>query len=176
MSHKRNVTRVVIKAPIQKVWDALTKEGEPLPFFFGSVMHTTGLKPGAQIRMRTSCGKYTGVVGEILEVDPPYRFSHTFKFTQREDPPCKVIYELKEVEGGTEFTLISDELVEGSATAKDMIGGSAIIAKTLKGLLEDGKPPMSSRFILFMCWIMKPFTPKVSLSDRWPLDQNVVSK
>ncbi|MBC7966756.1 MAG: SRPBCC domain-containing protein, partial [Fuerstia sp.] len=71
---KQLVHRVIIKATIQQVWDALTKEGEVLPFFFGSVMHTTGLKPGAQLRMRTPNGKYTGVVGEILECNPPYRF------------------------------------------------------------------------------------------------------
>lgn len=81
------VHKVIIRASIQQVWDALTTEGQVLPHFFGSVMHTTGLKPGAQLRMRTPNGKYTGVVGEILEVNPPYRFSHTFRFTNLNDPP-----------------------------------------------------------------------------------------
>lgn len=171
MSSKKNVTRVLINAPIEKVWEALTKEGEPLPFFFGAVMHTSGLHPGAQIRMRTDCGKYTGVVGEILEVQAPFRFSHTFKFTQRTDPACKVTYELKEVDGGTEFTLISDDLIEGTATAKDMISGALIISDTLKGVVETGKIPFKSRFILLMCRLMKPFTPKVSLSEHWPLEK-----
>lgn len=171
MSSQKNVTRVVIHAPIKKVWEALTKQGEPLPFFFGSVMHTSGLHPGAQIRMRTVCGKYTGVVGEILEVDPPYRFSHTFKFTQRNDPACKVTYELKEIDGGTEFTLISDDLIEGTPTAKDMVSGALIITNTLKSLVETGEIPFQSRLILLMCRLMKPFTPKVSLSEHWPLDK-----
>ena len=69
------VSRVVINAPIQQVWDALTKEGEVLPFFFGTVMHTTTLAPGAPVRMRTPNGKYTGVVGEVLELEPPFRYS-----------------------------------------------------------------------------------------------------
>ena len=173
MSSKRNVTRVVINGPIEEVWEALTKQGEPLPFFFGSVMHTTGLHPGARIQMRTDCDTYTGVVGEILEVDPPYRFSHTFKFTQRNDPPCKVTYELKEVEGGTEFTLISDDLVEGTPTAKDMTSGAVIITNTLKGLIETGRIPLQSRLILLMCRLMKPCTPKGSRSEHWPLEQSV---
>ncbi len=168
---KKNITRVHIEGTIQQVWDALTKEGEPLPFFFGSVMHTTGLKPGAQIRMRTDCDKYTGVVGEILEVDPPYKFSHTFKFTHVDDPPCKVTYELKEVDGGVEFTLISEDMPAGSKTEKSMVGGSAIIVATLKGMIEDGKPPFKSRFILLMCRLTKWMTPKRSRSENWPLEK-----
>ena len=64
------VNRVWINAPIQQVWDTLTKEGELLPFFFNSVFHTTTLAPGAPMRMRSLDGKYTGVVGEVLEFDP----------------------------------------------------------------------------------------------------------
>ncbi len=173
MSGRKHVTRVHIAGSIQQVWDALTQQGKPLPFFFGSVMHTTGLHPGAQLRMRTECGTYTGVVGEILEVDPPHKFSHTFKFTNRDDPPCKVTYELKEVDGGTEFTLISEDLPEGTGTERDMVSGGAIITSTLKGLVE-GRLPFKSRFILLMCRLMKPFTPKRSRSEHWPLDKPVI--
>ena len=54
------VSQVTINAPVQQVWDTLTKEGEVLPFFFGSVMHTTSLAPGAPIRMRSPDGKNHG--------------------------------------------------------------------------------------------------------------------
>ena len=171
---KKNVTRVHIEGTIQQVWDALTKEGEPLPFFFGSVMHTTGLKPGAQIRMRTDCDKYTGVVGEILEVDPPHKFSHTFKFTHVDDPPCKVTYELKEVDGGVEFTLISEDILAGTKTEKSMVSGAGIIVSTLKGMIENGKPPLKSRMILLVCKLTKALTPKRSRSKNWPLDRSVI--
>ena len=63
------VNRVVIDATIQEVWDTLTKEGETLPFFFNSVLHTTTLAPGAPVRMRSPDEKYTGVVGEVLELE-----------------------------------------------------------------------------------------------------------
>ena len=33
----KQVFRITIRASIQQVWDTLTTEGEPLPFFFGSV-------------------------------------------------------------------------------------------------------------------------------------------
>lgn len=88
------VSRVMIDAPIQTVWDALTKEGEVLPFFFGSVLHTTTLAP---VRMRNPNGKYTGVVGDVLELDPPNKYAITFKFTNFDDAVCKVTHDLKQV-------------------------------------------------------------------------------
>ena len=143
-----HVSRVVIRAPIQKVWDAVTRHGEVLPHFFGSVMHTTGLQPGAQLRMRTPDDKYTGVVGEILECNPPHRFSHTFKFTNYDDPPCVVTYELKEVEGGVEFTLISSKMPIGTKTEKQMIQGGQFITAVLKSVVETGKPSFGHRILL----------------------------
>ncbi|MCS1408308.1 MAG: hypothetical protein M2R45_01481 [Verrucomicrobia subdivision 3 bacterium] len=46
----------------------------------------------------------------------------------------------------------------------------------LKSMIENGKPPLQSRFILLMCRLMKPFTPKVSSSERWPLEELVVNR
>lgn len=170
---QRTVSKVIIRAPIQKVWDALTQSGVELPFFFGSVMHTTGLKPGAPLRMRTPDGKYTGVVGDILVCEPPYRFSHTFKFTHLDDPVCRVTYELKEVEGGTEFVLISDEVPVGTKTAKAMAQGNVFITETIKGLLETGKPPFGKRLILGIIALTRGLSPKASLSEHWPFERRI---
>lgn len=169
----QQVCKVFIKAPIQDVWNALTTEGEPLPFFFGSVMHTTGLKAGAQLRMRTPNGKFTGVVGEILECTPPFRFSHTFRFTSYDDPPCVVTYELKEVEGGTEFTLVSDKVPVGTKTEKNMAQGSLFITDVLKSLVETGRPSFGKRILLGIIGLMGPFSPARSRSEHWPLDRPV---
>lgn len=169
----QQVSRVVIKAPIQDVWAALTREGEVLPFFFGSVMHTTGLKSGAQLRMRSPDGKFTGVVGEILECSPPHRFSHTFRFTNFDDPPCVVIYELKEVDGGTEFTLISDRIPAGTKTEKNMAQGGPFITDVLKSLVETGRPSFGKRMILLLIRLMGPLSPKRCRSEHWPLDRPV---
>ena len=169
----QQVSRVLIKAPIQDVWDALTREGEVLPFFFGSVMHNTGLRPGGQLRMRSPNGKFTGVVGEIIECSPPNRFSHTFRFTNFDDPPCVVTYELKEVDGGTEFTLISDRVPVGTKTEKNMAQGGPFITDVLKSLVETGRPSFGKRMILFIIRIMGPFSPKRCRSEHWPLDRPV---
>ena len=163
------VSQVIIRAPIQKVWDTLTKEGEPLPFFFGSVLHTTSLGPGAPIRMRTPDGKYTGIVGEVLELEPPTRYVHTMKFTDLDEAHCKVSYDLREVEGGVEFTLTTEDLTPGSKTEKYVTQGSQMIADTIKGVVETGKPPFKTRMLLCVVGLMRPFTPKKCRSENWPL-------
>lgn len=162
--------RVVINAPIQTVWDTLTAQGKPLPFFFGSVMHTNGLQPGNRICMRSPNGKYTGVVGDLLEVDPPHKYVMTFRFTNLDDPPCKVMHELKEVDGGTEYTLTTSEIPVGTKTAKQMSQGGPFIVNTLKSLVETGKPPFSSRIILTIIKLTAWMTPKRCRSERWPLE------
>ncbi len=167
------VNRIVINAPIQKVWDTLTQSGELQPFFFNSVLHTTSLAPGAPVRMRSPDGRYTGVVGEVLELDPPFRYSMTFKFTNFDDPVCKVTHILKEVEGGTEYTLISEEITKGTKTEKQMAQGGPFIVKTLKGVAETGKPPIGSRMLLLLIGCFAMFTPKVCLSENWPLDRKI---
>lgn len=169
----KQVHRININAPIQEVWDALTKEGEVLPFFFNSVLHTTTLAPGAPMRMRSANGKYTGVVGEVLELEPPHRYVTTFKFTNFDDPPCKVTHELKEIEGGTEYTLISEEIPAGTKTEKQMVQGGAFITKTLKAYVETGKPPFSSSLILKMIGLFEFTTPSKCLTEHWPLDKKI---
>jgi uncharacterized protein YndB with AHSA1/START domain len=167
------VTQIVINAPIQDVWDALTKEGEVLPHFFGSVMHTTRFAPGAPIRMRTPNGKYTGVVGEVLELEPPFKYSMTFKFTNFDDAVCIVTHELKEVEGGTEYTLTSDRVPVGTKTEKQMASGGKIITSTLKSMVETGKPTSMARFIMVMGKLFAFASPKQCLSSEWPMEKRI---
>lgn len=169
----KQVFRVVINAPIEKVWATLTEKDKVLPFFFHSVLKTTTLAAGAPIRMRTPNGKYVAVVGDVLEFDPPRRFSHTFKFTNLDDPMCVVIYELKPIEGGTEFTLTSDQVPVGTKTEKYMSGGGKFIANTLKAYVETGRPSLMARFVACVNFLMGPFTPAKCRSENWPLDMKI---
>ena len=167
------VSQVVINAPIQIVWDTLTKQGEVLPFFFGSVMHTTKFAPGAPIRMRSPNGKYTGVVGDVLELEPPYKYSMTFKFTNFDDAVCKITHELKEVAGGTEYTLIAEGVPVGTKTEKNMASGGKIITSTLKSCVETGKPTFLAKFIMVMSSWFEFMSPKQSLSSNWPMEKRI---
>lgn len=169
----RQVTQITINAPIQKVWDTLTKQGERLPFFFGTVMHTTRFEPGAPIRMRSPDGKYTGVAGDVLEINEPFLYSMTFKFTNYDDDVCITTHELKEVDGGTQYSLIADEVPVGTKTEKQMKGGGKIITSTLKACVETGKPPFLAKFIMATSTCLQFMSPKSSLSSNWPMDKKL---
>jgi uncharacterized protein YndB with AHSA1/START domain len=169
----RSYFRVVIRAPIHKVWAELTRTDSTLPFFFNASCRTPGLAVGAPIRMVSKNGRYTSVVGDVVEFDPPYRYAHTFRFTNLDDPPCTVRYVLKEVEGGTEFTLINENVAPGSKSEKYMTSGGAFITKNLKAFIETGKATAGGRAALFMMGLFAPFSPRQSLSENWPFDRRV---
>ena len=170
---KREQFRIVIRAPIHKVWAELTRTESVLPFFFNGTCKTPGLEVGAPIRMVTKDGRYTSVAGEVIEFEPPFRYAHTFKFTNLDDPPCIVRYILKEVEGGTEFTLINENVPAGSKSEKYMTSGGDFITKNLKALVETGKPTAGGRFALFMMGLFAPFTPQRCRSEHWPFDREI---
>ena len=165
----RRYFRVHIDAPIDKVWATLTRTDSVLPFFFNGVCKRTGSEKGAQIRMVSKNGKYTSVVGEVLEFDPPYRYAHTFRFTTQDDPPCVVRYRLEEKNGGTEFTLINENVPAGTKTENYMTQGGTFITQNLKAIVETGRPTASGRFALFMMGLTAPFMPSRCKSENWPL-------
>jgi len=163
------VFRVVIRGRIEDVWREITKSDEPQGCMFNTQLHTTGLRPGAPIRMRTRSGRFTAVVGDVLEFDPPRRYAHTLRFTSYDDAPCKVIYDLKPVEGGVEFTLTCADVPKGTRTAKDMQPGGKMIVNTLKSIVETGRPSFGVRMLYLMFRLTEPFTPRKLRSENWPL-------
>lgn len=162
--------RIFIRGSMEAVWNEITRTDAPIASFFNSQMHVRNLAPGSRLAMRTPDGKFTGVVGEILEVDPPRRFAHTFRFTSYDDPECKVIYELEESGGGVQFTLIIEDLPPGTKTAKEMTRGGVMIAGTLKAVIETGKPSLGTRMLFLLFRLLQPFTPKKARSEHWPID------
>lgn len=172
---ERAVFKVFIKGSIDAVWREITKLDDLQPAFFNMRMQTNGLKPGGQIRMQSANAKYTGSVGEILEFDPPRRFSHTFRFTQYEDPPCRVTYDLKQVEGGVDFTMTCDDIPSNTKTAKQMKQGGNMITRVLKSVVETGKPSIGMRLMFALFKLSEPFSPKKTLSENWPLDTSVAA-
>lgn len=168
-SPARQMFRVTINGSIDDVWREITRSDRVMPCFFNMKMHMPGgPRVGGGIRMRSANDRITGVVGEILDWSPPHRFAHTFKFTQLDDPPCTVIYELRPQGNAVEFTLILENVPAGTKTAKQMVQGSQLIVDTLKATVEGRSIPFMMKFIHVMGSLMAPFTPKRCLSDRWP--------
>jgi len=170
---QKAVFKVFIQGAIQDVWREITKTDEPQQAFFNMQLHTDGLRRGGRMQMRSPNGKYTSVVGEVLEFDPPHRYAHTFRFTQYDDPPCIVRFELKELQGGVEFTMTLEDLPAGTRTAKEMIRGGDMITKNMKAIVETGRPPLWVRMLYTMFKLMEPFSPKRTRSENWPLTTGV---
>lgn len=165
------ISRVLIKGRIEDVWREITKTDEPQLAMFGAQMHRLSLGPGSPIRMRSADGKYTTVVGEILEVRPPYHFSHTMRFTAYDEPFCRVTYDLEEVEGGVSFTLTSEDIAPGTKTAKSMTRGGDFIVKTLRQVVEDGRPSRVTRLLYAAFAFLGPLmTPKKCKTEHWPME------
>ena len=64
---KPSVFRVLIKGTVSDVWNEITRTDEPIVAFFNAQMHVGELRPGARLAMRSPDGRFTVVVGEILE-------------------------------------------------------------------------------------------------------------
>jgi uncharacterized protein YndB with AHSA1/START domain len=163
------VFRIVINAPIDRVWRELTKTDEAQGAMFNAWLHTTGLKPSGRMQMRTGSGKHVLVVGEVLEVDPPHRFVHSHRFTQHDDPVCQVAYELKPVAAGVEVTLRVSGLPMGTPTAKSMQQGGNMILQSLKAIAETGRPPLGTRLMYVAFSLLEFVLPKRTRSEHWPL-------
>jgi uncharacterized protein YndB with AHSA1/START domain len=167
----RAVFKVFIRGTVEAVWREITRTDSVQGCMFNMRLHTPGLSPGSPIQMRTKSGRYVGVVGEVLEFDPPRRYVHTFKFTNYDDPPCVVAYDLEPVTNGVEFTMTIDKLPVGTKTAKQMTQGGSMIVKTLKAIVETGKPSFGVRTLYVLFQVLEPISPARCKVEKWPLEK-----
>jgi uncharacterized protein YndB with AHSA1/START domain len=135
-----HVFAIDIAAPRQRVWDEITKTGRIQLAMHNTVLEST-LQPGAKLRYYSPDRRRVFVVGEVLEVSPPTRFSHTFKFTMRAEEPSVVTWELQETPTGCRVTLVHSGWTDQIKTHKGVVGGWREILGTLKHELETGDIP-----------------------------------
>ena len=165
------VFRIVVNGTMEAVFRELTKTGEPQGAVFNAVLtlDQPGLVRGRKMQMRTGSGRHAIVVGEVVEHEAPARFAHTHRFTQYDDPSCTAVYDLKQVEGGVEVTLTVENLPAGTGTEKEMRRGGDFILKTLKAIVETGRPPLGTRLMYAVFGALEFVLPAKTRSDRWPL-------
>lgn len=163
------VFRIFIRAGIERVWRELTKTGEAQGAVFNAWLHTTGLAPGGRIQMRTGSGKYVIVDGDVVVFEPPRRFVHTHRFTQFDDPVCRVSYELEPVGNGVQVTLRVIGLPADTRTAKSMATGGHTILDTLQAICEAGRPGLGTRLLYWLFARMEFVLPERSRAEHWPL-------
>ena len=166
---KKAVFRIVINGSPEAIFRELTKTDAPQGAVFNSMLTTKSLAPGNRMQMRTVSGGHAIVAGEVVELDPPRRFAHTHRFTQYDDPECKVIYDLKAVPGGVEVTLTVEDIPVGTKTEAEMQKGGMFILNNLKSIVETGKPPFGTRMMYCMFHYLEFVLPKKTKSENWPL-------
>ena len=145
---------------------------------FHTVLHSTGLKPGASYQMRTPDGRYVNTIGEILEYEPPTLLKQTVRFARYDDPPVTATYEIEDApQGGVVLTLTLEDLPVGTKSGDGWTGsgGGAWIIKTIKRIVEDGHAPPSTRAMYKFFDVFSPVlaplaTPKRTRVENWPMD------
>jgi uncharacterized protein YndB with AHSA1/START domain len=165
------IYKVVIKAPIDKVWSELIKTTSPRPFFWNSLWDTPAMKAGSPYRVISADGKAVAVIGEILEMQPPNKMVTSFRLTSLPDPASKVTYTLAATPEGTEFCLITESILAGSKSEKSMAGGARFIVDNFKAFIETGKVTFGARMTLAMYALMAPMMPKALRAENWPLEK-----
>jgi uncharacterized protein YndB with AHSA1/START domain len=167
----RAVYKVLIDASIESVWSELVNTVSPRPFFWNSKWDTRALAPGNRYRMLSKDGRTVGVIGEVLELDPPRKLVTTFRLTALDDEASKVTYTLAETPNGTEFCLVTENVVAGSKSEKSMAGGARFIVDNFKAYVETGNVTFGARLTLAMYALMAPLAPKTMRAENWPLDE-----
>ena len=70
------------------------------------------------------------------------------------------------MDGGTEYTLTSEDIPVGTKTEKNMAQGGSFITQALKYYVETGKPTVLARFIMLMGKLTEFMTPKQCRSEN----------
>ncbi|MDQ6761825.1 MAG: SRPBCC domain-containing protein [Bacteroidota bacterium] len=114
-----NISTIIINAPIQKVWDALTKPALVKQWQYGSDL-TTDWKVGSEIRFRTEWeGKVFEQWGKVLAIIPLQLIKYNL-FAPRpglEDRPENYFvmnYKLSEEENGVKLEITQEDNREGA--------------------------------------------------------------
>ena len=137
-----HVFEIRIAVDRSRVWEEITKTGRVQRAMHNTVLECE-LRPGAKMRYYSPDRRRVFVVGEVVEILPPSRLSHTFKFTMRPDEePTLVTWELEPIEGGCRVVLTHSRWTDQRKTHRGVPKGWMGILDTLKHELETGDIPL----------------------------------
>jgi hypothetical protein len=138
------VFSVDIRADVPRVWSELFRNGVPHHPMFGTYLHGE-LVAGAVLSYRDKSEAHTFVLGKVLEVDPPTRLVHTFRFSMIDDEPTLVQWQLKPHGDGTRVTVTHSRFTGKTKTYKSVETSWPKILGLYKQLIETGKVPLGTR-------------------------------
>jgi len=153
------VFSIDIEAPVQAAWDELTKVGAVQYPMFNAVLETDWT-PGSKMLYYKPDRTMVFVVGEVVEVDEPNRFVHTYRFTDLDDDATLVTWDFEAIDTGVRVTVTHSRFTDQTETAKRVGGGWKFILGTLKTVLETKKRPLKARLIYGMMSALSFLQPK----------------
>lgn len=141
------VVSIHIDVSPERVWESITTTGRLQRALYNTVLETE-LRPGARLRYYSPDRKRVFIVGEVVDVEAPRRFSHTYWFTTwKSGPPTLVTWELENEDGGCRVTVTHSGWTEAHDKPEKSGAGWKQILGLLKHELETGDIPGKTRFM-----------------------------
>lgn len=139
----RLVNQIIIRAPQERVWEAITRPEFTSRYYYGCTLKTD-LTAGSPFTYYMPTGSPI-VEGEVVTSEPPNRLVHTYHSLWpplNQDAPTRVTWELLALPGSiTRVTIIHEDFQGETATYQGLqAGGWTWILSNLKTLLETGEP------------------------------------
>ena len=157
--------QIDIHAPIDRVWAELFKKGIPHHAMFGTCLNGT-LTPGETITYRNKSGTHTFVLGKVLEIDPPTRLVHTFRFSMEKDAATLVEWTL-EPRGDSTRVIVNHSRFEGETrTYKSVATSWPKILQLYKTQIETGTAPLGKRLGNALMMAMTFMLPKSARTEN----------
>ena len=135
---------IVIAAPPEKVWQAITNAEFTRQYWHATRVQSDWEEGGPiHFLVDDNGGERIGCEGTLLTVDPPRRLSYTWHFPGNPDvadeEPSRVSFELVELQGHTRLTVTHDRFVPDSKMRPMVTEGWPLVLAGLKTLLETGR-------------------------------------
>lgn len=149
------IHEIYIKAPAQKIWDAITKPEWNAKYGYGGAQHYD-LRVGGAFKIPVPPHFPPGmpdpmVDGEVVEVDPPRKLVQTYRFLfspeMKAEGFTRLTWEIQETQSGFCRLTVTHEL-EGAPIMAALVadkfsetgtGGWTWLLSDLKSLIETGK-------------------------------------
>jgi DNA-binding transcriptional ArsR family regulator/uncharacterized protein YndB with AHSA1/START domain len=132
------VFEIYIRTTPERLWEAIIDPEIRAKYNFGCGVHSDWT-PGARLDM--SAGDFSLGYGEVLDVDPPLRLSHTmvaeFSEEAKAEGSSRVTWEIEQIEDSCRLTVTHDQMREGANA--QIYGGWPMILSGLKTWLETGE-------------------------------------
>ena len=168
---RERVVSIFIGAPIERVWNEITKTGSAQRALYNTTM-IGELTPGSRLRFTSADHKRVFVAGEVIEATPPTRFVHTYIMTMHHDPETTVAWDLAAEGEGCRVTLTHSGWTDEHASEEKTVKAWDEILSLLKSEVETGTLPAKTRITyklmgLFSFALPKRTTAKHADEQGW---------